>query len=53
MFSGGKFGRCMGLTTLPPSCAKYLKVWKAQQLPGPLQACSGIPLSTLALDGVE
>jgi hypothetical protein len=25
IFSGGKGGRCVGLTTLPPTCADVLK----------------------------
>jgi len=25
---GGKDGRCVGLTTLPPSCAACLEIWK-------------------------
>ena len=24
---GGKVGRCVGLTTLPPSCADCLEIW--------------------------
>jgi hypothetical protein len=24
---GGKGGRCVGLTTLPPSCADCLEIW--------------------------
>ena len=27
---GGKCGRCVGLTTLPPSCADCLEVWGPQ-----------------------
>jgi hypothetical protein len=30
MFSGGKGGRCVGLTTLPPSCADCLEILKPQ-----------------------
>jgi hypothetical protein len=26
-FLGGKDGRCLGLTTLPPSCVDYLEIW--------------------------
>jgi len=25
-FQGGKVGRCVGLTTFPPSCADYLEI---------------------------
>jgi hypothetical protein len=43
---GGKGGRCVGLTTLPPSCADCLEIWEPQP-PGNLrvcQACNGIAL---------
>jgi hypothetical protein len=36
--SWGKGGRCEGLTTLPPSCADYVKIWEPQP-PGTLMAC--------------
>jgi hypothetical protein len=36
-FLGGKGGRCVGLTTLPPSCADCLEIW-APQPPGTLMA---------------
>jgi hypothetical protein len=45
MFPGGKGGRCLGLTTLPPSCADCLKIWEPQP-PGTLRACNGIALLT-------
>jgi hypothetical protein len=35
IFPGGKGGRCVGLTTLPPSCADYLEIWEPQP-PGTL-----------------
>jgi hypothetical protein len=38
---GGKGGRCLGLTTLPPSCADCFKIWEPQ-LPGTLWACQGL-----------
>jgi hypothetical protein len=41
IFPGGKGGRCVGLTTLPPSCADCLKIWEPQ-LPGTLRACQGL-----------
>jgi hypothetical protein len=34
-------GRCLGLTTLPPSCADCFKIWEPQ-LPGTLRACQGL-----------
>ena len=34
-FLEGKGGRCVGLTTLPPFCAKYLEIWAPQP---PVQA---------------
>jgi len=37
-FLWGKGGRCVGLTTLPPSCADCLEIWELQ-LPGTLRAC--------------
>jgi hypothetical protein len=39
-FLGGKGGRCVGLTTLPPSCADCLEIWESQPL-GTLRACQG------------
>jgi len=41
MFPGGKGGRCLGLTTLPPSCADCLEIWEPQP-PGTLRACPGL-----------
>jgi hypothetical protein len=38
---GGKGGRYVGLTTLPPSCAECHEVWESQP-PGTLWACPGI-----------
>jgi hypothetical protein len=32
---------CVGLTTLPPSCADCLEIWEPQP-PGTLKACSGL-----------
>jgi hypothetical protein len=32
IFPGGKGGRCVGLTTLPPSCADCLEIWNPQGL---------------------
>jgi len=41
MFPGGKGDRCVGLTTLPPSCADCLEIWEPQP-PGTLRACPGL-----------
>ena len=40
-FLGGKGGRCVRLTTLPPSCADCLEIWEPQ-LPGTLRDCPGL-----------
>jgi len=34
-------GRCVGLTTLPPSCASSLEIWEAEP-PGTLRACPAL-----------
>jgi len=34
--SWGKGGRCVGLTTLPPSCADFLEIWNPQGLSKPV-----------------
>jgi hypothetical protein len=47
----GKGGWCMGLTTLPSSCADCLQIWEPQP-PGnlrPVHAYNGIALSLLSL----
>ena len=43
MFPGGKSGRCVRLTTLPPSCAVVTKSENLNFMEpsGPLQACNG------------
>ena len=38
---GVKSGRCVVLTTLPPSCADCLAIWEPQP-PGTLWACAGL-----------
>ena len=45
-FLEGNGGRCVGLTTLPPSCADSLEIWDLNVLEplGPVQACNGIAL---------
>jgi len=47
--SWGKGGRCVRLTTLPPSCAVVMKSGNLNFLEpsGPLQACNGIALLLL------
>jgi len=40
---GGKGGRCVGLPTLPPSCADCLDIWEPQP-PETLRACNGVAL---------
>jgi hypothetical protein len=44
---GDKDGRCVRLTTLPPSCANYLYIRQPQPL-GNLRACTGIALPFLS-----
>ena len=43
MFPGGKGGRCLGPTSLPPSCAECLEIWMPHP-PGTLRSCPGIAL---------
>ena len=40
-FLGGKSGRCLGFTTLPPLCANCLEFWTSQP-PRILRACPGL-----------
>jgi hypothetical protein len=40
-FLGDKGGRCVGLTTLPPSCPDCLEIWEFQH-PGTPRACQGL-----------
>ena len=40
-FLGGKGGRCVRLTTLPPPCAGCLEIWEPHP-PGNLRVCSGL-----------
>jgi len=40
-FLRSKGGRCVGLTTLPPSCADCFDIWEPQT-PGTLRACPGL-----------
>ena len=41
LFPRGKAGLCVGLKTLPPSCADCLEIWESQT-PGTLRACPGL-----------
>jgi len=41
IFWGGKGGRCLELTNLPPSCAYCLEIWEPQPI-GTLRACPGL-----------
>ena len=49
-FPGGKCGRCVRLTNLPPSCAVVMKSGNLNFLEpsGPLQACNGTDLPLYA-----
>jgi len=38
---GDKGGRCVGLTTLPPSCADFLEIREPQPA-GTLKTCPGL-----------
>jgi hypothetical protein len=38
---GGKGGRCVGMTNLPPSCADCLEIW-VTQTPWTCMVCSGL-----------
>ena len=42
-FLGSKGYRCVGLTTLPPSCADCHEIWEPQP-PGTLRACTVVAL---------
>ena len=37
-WGGGKGGRCLRLTNLPPSCAESLEIWEPEP-PGNLREC--------------
>jgi hypothetical protein len=45
---GGKGCQCVGLKTLPPSCADCLEIWETHP-PGTLAACTGLYTFYLAL----
>ena len=50
-FLGGKDGRCVRVTTLPPNCAVVMKSGDLNflELSGPLQACNGTSLLILQI----
>jgi len=48
IFHGGKGGQCVGLTSLPPSCAIRLEIWDPQT-PGNLRAWPGLEWNCFAL----
>ena len=48
--SRGKSGRCVGLTTFPPSCADFLEI---PQPRGDLRACTGIIFFKVSLLNVK
>jgi len=52
MFPGGKGGQCVGLTTLPPSCADYLEMWKPHLLE-PLGPVMGLLYLLLESTGMK
>jgi hypothetical protein len=43
IFPAVKGGRCLGLTTLPPSCADCLEIWEPHP-PRKFRFCTGIAL---------
>jgi len=47
-FLGDKDSRCVGLTTLPPSCPDRLEIWEPQ-IPGSLRSCPGLSHRPLGL----
>jgi len=53
-FLGGKGSRCLGLTTLQPSCADCLEIWEPYP-PGTPRACPGLyrEFFTIALAAVS
>jgi len=48
IFPGGKGGRCVRMTTLPPSCADCHEIWKPQP-PGTFRACAGLYRNCITL----
>jgi len=52
MSPGCKGGRCIGLTTLPHSCADCLKIWEPQP-PESLRVCPGLGLLHIYLTNLH
>ena len=48
-FLGGKGGRCVGLTTLPPSCADCHEIWESEP-PGNQRVCPALNKDCFTLD---
>jgi hypothetical protein len=51
-FQGGKGGRWLGLTILPPSCADCHEIWDTQPT-GTLRACPGLLTDCLTVLSLE
>jgi len=49
-FLVGKGGRCVGLKTLPLSCAECLEIWEPQP-PGTLRVCPGLQWDCFTFTG--
>jgi hypothetical protein len=41
IFPGGKCDRCVGMTTLSPSCTDCFEIWEPQS-PGTVRTCTGL-----------
>ena len=52
---GGKGSQCVGLPTLPPSCADYIEIRSLNLLEpsGPVQACNGIACTLYTSHGMH
>jgi len=48
----GKGGRCVGLTTIPPSCVDCLEIWKLQPT-GTLRARPGLYRNCLTCTRIQ
>jgi hypothetical protein len=52
IYWGDNGGRCVGLTTLPPSLAKCLEIWEPHP-PGTLRVCPGLKWDSFTLPRAE